>query len=466
MAGYATLADIRAALRGIATVSADGLAIADARKFREQLCDALTETAVFAADTAAREAARWLLRAAAPKLGVVTSSIHHLYMAVGKGQAGGFTVPAVNVRGLTYDTARAMFRTCRDLEAGPFLFEIARSEIGYTHQRPAEYAAVVTAAAIREGWQGPIFIQGDHFQANAKKYAADPAAETQALRDLIKEALDADFRNIDIDTSTLVDLSHPTLDEQQRVNYERGAELTAHVRKHEPKGVTVSVGGEIGEVGKQNSTVPELRAYLDGYARALRQHGAGLVGVSKVSVQTGTSHGGVPLPDGTVATVKLDFDALAALSACAQTEYGIGGAVQHGASTLPEECFDRFPKTKTLEIHLATGFQNLAFDHEAFPAELRAEIYTYLRENLGNERTAGETDEQFVYKTRKKAWGPFKRQLWSMGDDRRAAIGAALQAKFRQLFTLLGVSNTRGVVADHVPLVPPVVPPVPAGLLA
>jgi len=465
MAAFATLADLRAALRGIVTVAADGCTVTDARRFRQELTDRLTATGVFAEDAAVRDAARWVLRAAAGKLGVVTSSIHPLYMAIGRGQAGGFTVPAVNVRGLSYDTARAMFRTCQQLEAGAFIFEIARSEIGYTHQRPAEYATVITAAAIREGWQGPVFIQGDHFQANAKKYAADPAVETQALRDLIAEAIAADFRNIDIDTSTLVDLSHETLDEQQRANYERGAELTALIRQLEPKGVTVSVGGEIGEVGKQNSTVPELRAYLDGYHRTLARHGEGLVGVSKVSVQTGTSHGGVPLPDGSVGSVKLDFDALAALSACAQAEYGLGGAVQHGASTLPEACFDRFPAIKTVEIHLATGFQNLAFDHEAFPAGLKAEIYAYLRENLGNEGTAGETDEQFVYKTRKKSWGPFKRQLWGMADDRRAAIGAALQAKFTQLFTLLGVANTRGVVADHVPLVPPVVPATPAGLL-
>jgi fructose/tagatose bisphosphate aldolase len=464
MTAFSTMDELKGALKGVASVSADGLTVDDAKQFRSVLCDNLVETAVFAEDAAVRNAARWVIRAAAPKLGVVTSSIHPLYLAIGRGQAGGFTVPAVNVRGLAYDTCRAIVRTAQQMDAGAFIFEIARSEIGYTHQRPAEYAAVTTAAAIREGYEGPIFIQGDHFQANAKKYAADPAAETQALRDLIAEAIEADFRNIDIDTSTLVDLSHPTLDEQQRVNYERAAELTAFIREREPDGVTVSVGGEIGEVGKENSTVPELQAYLDGYNRTLATYGEGLAGVSKVSVQTGTTHGGIPLPDGSVAEVKLDFDTLAALSECATSQYGIGGAVQHGASTLPEDCFDRFPQTKTLEIHLATGFQNIAFDNESFPEDLRAEIYTYLRENLSNERSQGQTDEQFIYKTRKKAWGPFKRQVWSIGSDRRGAIGAALQEKLSKLFTLLGVQGTRSVVADHVPLVPPVIPPVPEGL--
>lgn len=464
MAVLNTLADLKTALVGAAAVGEDGLTITDAATFRGSVIDDLVETATFAEDADTRNAARWVIRAAAPKLGVVTSSIHDLYIAVGKGQAGGFTVPAINIRGLTYDVAQALCRTVMKMDGGPFIFEIARSEIGYTHQRPAEYAAAVTAGAIKAGYEGPIFIQGDHFQANAKKYAADPAAETQALRDLILEAIEADFRNIDIDTSTLVDLSHETIDEQQRVNYERAAELTAFIREHEPAGVTISVGGEIGEVGKDNSTVPELQAYLAGYNRTLQGYNASFVGCSKVSVQTGTTHGGVPMADGSVANVAVDFDTLEALSECAMREFGTGGAVQHGASTLPEELFHKFPTTKTVEIHLATGFQNIAMDHPLFPEDLKAEIYTYLRENLGNEHQEGWTDEQFIYKTRKKAWGPFKQQIWNIGDEARAGISAALEEKFTKLFTLLAVPGSRGAVNDHVPLVPPVIPPVPAGL--
>ena len=75
--------------------------------------------------------------------------------------------------------------------------------------------------------------------------------------------------------------------------------------------MTISVGGEIGEVGKKNSTVEELRAYLDGYRRELDAAGAGRAGISKVSVQTGTSAtAACRCPDGGVAEVKLDFDVL------------------------------------------------------------------------------------------------------------------------------------------------------------
>ena len=85
----------------------------------------------------------------------------------------------------------------------------------------------------------------------------------------------------------------------------------------------------------------------------------------------------------------------------------MAGAVQHGASTLPETAFNNFPRTETAEIHLATNFQNMLYDH--LPAALRDEIYDWLRENAKDERKATDTDEQFFYKTRKKALGPFKR---------------------------------------------------------
>src|SRR6185437_14995957 len=238
--------------------------------------------------------------------------------------------------------------------------------------------AVMTAAALREGFVGPLFIQGDHVQVNAKKYTADPDTELKALRALIEEELHAGFYNIDIDTSTLVDLSKPNLDEQQRTKYERAAELTKFIRDREPEDVTASVGAEIGEVGGKNSDVHELQAFMDGYIRTLKRLGT-YVGISKISVQTGTSHGGMVLPDGSIAKVQLDLAALKALSHDARTKYGLGGAVQHGASTLPPEAFGKFPECEAVEIHLATNFQTLVFEHPKLPADLRAEVNAWVK---------------------------------------------------------------------------------------
>src|SRR5207244_8429814 len=133
--------------------------------------DQIAYKAVFG-DGEAKAGARRTIHLEARARGAVSSSIYPLYMAIGRGEASRrFTVPAFNIRALTYDTARALFRAAMRHGVGAFIFEIARSEIGYTEQRPGEYAACVLGSAIAEGFGGPVFIQGDHFQASAKKWA-------------------------------------------------------------------------------------------------------------------------------------------------------------------------------------------------------------------------------------------------------------------------------------------------------
>jgi fructose/tagatose bisphosphate aldolase len=413
--------------------------------------DQLARLAVFGAEPE-REWARWAIWELGQAVGVRSASIHELYVARGRGEVRGLTVPAINVRGMAYDTARAIFRTANRLESGAFILEIARSEIAYTDQRPAEYVAVMLAAALREGFRGPVFIQGDHFQVNAKKFAADPDSEVASVKQLAAEAVAAGFFNIDIDTSTLVELSHETLDRQQQRNYEVGVAITRHVRSLEHDGIVISLGGEIGEVGTANSTVPELRAFMDGYNRTLAREAPGTVGLSKISVQSGTSHGGVVLADGSIADVQLDFRTLEELGNVARREYGLSGAVQHGASTLPDEAFHHFPRCETAEIHLATGFQNMLFD--LAPAGLRDEMYAWLRANAADERKPKDTEEQFLYKTRKKALGPFKRQLWSLDEETKSRLAAAYDRKFEFLFTQLGVGGTAAYVERFVRAAP------------
>ncbi len=457
----ATDTDLRARLEGVATITGSGLAVQDEAALRGELMDELVFEAVFNTDPGLRDAARWSSWSASQALGCGSASIHELYRARGRGDvpATAFTVPAINVRAATYLTARQAFASALERDGGTVIFEIAKSEMAYTDQRPAEYAAVILAAALREGWRTPVFLQGDHFQFNATRWATDPGGELEGLRDLTREAIAAGFLNIDIDSSTLVDLSLPTVVEQQQVNALNTAELTRLIRELEPGGVTISIGGEIGEVGKSNSTEEELRAYLDGYLALCD----GAEPVSKVSVQTGTSHGGVAMPDGSIAEVSIDFDTLRRLSTVAREEYGMAGCVQHGASTLPDDAFDNFPVNGTAEIHLATGFQNILYDGGGLPDGLRAEMMAWCSANCSDERKDGETEEQFLYRTRKKAIGPFKRQLWTLPADSEARVAADLRARFDLLFDELGIAGTRELVERHVTPVA-VTRPLPAAL--
>jgi len=440
-------AELLSTLTDCAHLDGDRLVIDAEAAFRDGGIRDLAWTAAFTSDDGAAAAAQWIVWEASQALGARSASIHELYAARARGEVSGFTVPAINIRAQTFDMARTIYETADEAGVAAVILELARSEQTYTYQRPIDYATGVLAGAIAAGWRGPVFIQGDHYQFNAKKYAADPEAMTEEIRRACRLAVEAGYRNIDIDSSTLVDLSKATTDEQQRENYRRAAELTALIRTLETDGVTISVGGEIGEVGKSNSTVEELRAYLDGYRRELDALSPRATGISKVSVQTGTSHGGVPLPGGGVAEVKLDFDVLRRLGDTAR-EYGLAGAVQHGASTLPDELFHRFPAVETAEIHLATGFQNALYEHPAFPAELHREIESWCFANALDERKTDETDAQFVYTSRKKAIGPFKRQLWELPT--RDEILASQRRKVAFLFTELGVNDSRSMIERYI----------------
>lgn len=430
---------------GALEVKGGHVAVRDEKALRATGIDALVNLAVFGSDDQ-KSLARWLIWETAQSLGIRPASIHELYVARGQEKLPHtFTTPAMNIRAMAYDSARAALAAVVRHNVGAFIFEIARSEMSYTSQPPQEYVSVMLAAAIKEGFRGPLFIQGDHFQVNAKKYS-DPAArdgEIGALKKLMEDALTAGFYNIDIDTSTLVDLSKPTLFEQQRLNYELCAMFSDYIRERTPKGVIVSLGGEIGEVGQKNSDIHELRAFMQGYEPLIRHK----PGISKISIQTGTSHGGVVLPDGSIADVTIDFGTLRELSIEAR-KHGMGGAVQHGASTLPESAFHKFVESQAIEVHLATAFQTLLF--EQLPDDLNKEVNAWLFKNALDERKPKDTDEQFLYKTRKKAIGPFKKQMWSLPEAQRAKVRHALSERFELLFARLGVHNTKDYVATHV----------------
>lgn len=428
-------------LKKVVEVKDGSISVKDKKGLRDMM-DSLIYSAVFEPDDAKRKSFFILVKEIAKAAGAIPASIQELYEEMGRNYPG-FTVPAINIRGLTYDVARVIFRKALELKVGPVIFEIARSEIGYTKQRPLEYSTVVLAAAVREGYEGPVFIQGDHFQIVRRNFLQDPEPEMNYVKGLIAEAIEAEFYNIDIDTSTLVDLDQLSIKDQQRPNFETTAKLAEHVRRLQPAGVEVSIGGEIGEIGSKNSTPDEARAYLDG----IRETFKGGKALSKLSVQTGTSHGGVVLPDGTLAKVKIDFDTLKILSDLARREFALSGCVQHGASTLPDDAFNMFPETGTSEVHLATGFQNMMYDSAHLPTEFREDVYAFIKTEFSKEKKEGQTEEQFIYATRKKGFGAIKKKWWDLPVAVKANIMKELEDKFGFLFNKLRVVNSVDIVA-------------------
>jgi fructose/tagatose bisphosphate aldolase len=445
-----------------AAISEGVLRIDDADAFRGSLPTLAANAADFGDRSAPADVqalARWIICEGAQQLKVKPASPQEVYVAIAEGRIDRImSFPAVNIRVGTLDTARAMFKAAKDNNVGALIAEIARSEMGYTRQSPAEYAAVLQAAAMLEGFEGPLFLQGDHVQLKAKPVTEGGAAATKEIdahKTLIREILAAGFGSIDLDMSPFERRTEESLsfDEQQAENARLTAEKIADVRGLEKElGIpwTVLLGGETGEVGKMNTRKEDLEAYAEGIiANMKRLEIDPALGIRKIAVNDGTAHGGTPLPDGSVADVSIAFDILK-MAADFGKKYGWAGSVQHGASTLPNNAFSLFPQHKAVEVHLATGFQNITFDSGIYKVKgAQSEIEQFLADKFRGDWKAGKTFAQFAYSTRKQATGPFKWMVWTMPEDVRAKVAEILYDQFAFLFGQLGVVDTKELVAKH-----------------
>jgi fructose/tagatose bisphosphate aldolase len=363
-------------------------------------------------------------------------SIQKFYEKLAQNEIEQLTVPAFNIRVLTLDAAKALFRAAKKERAGAFLVEIARSEMEYTRQPPKEYASLIIKAAKEENFEGPLFLQGDHFKIKKEIFRQNKEEEIQMLEDLIKEALNNGFYNIDIDASSL-----PLQENAFYTAYFTG--FIRDLKLPKPK-ETIAIGGEVGEIGGRNTTLEEFREFIITYQRHLREFGTDK-GIIKIAVQTGTSHGGKLLPSGELAVMEEDFDVLREISQEAK-KYGLAGAVQHGASTLPQDYFKKFPETGACEIHLATLFQNIVYDSEYFPADLKERIYQWVLNNYSDKKKEGENDKQLFYRFRKKAIGVFKEEIENIPQQSINKICEELEDKFQFFFRALNVAGTSELI--------------------
>jgi len=77
-------------------------------------------------------------------------------------------------------------------------------------------------------------------------------------------------------------------------------------------------------------------------------------------------------------------------------------------------------------------------------------MYAYLDENHANERKSGMTDDQFYYKSRKRAIGAFKKAIWDLSEEDKSAISLAWESQFTQLFESLSIADTKGYVQKYI----------------
>ena len=339
----------------------------------------LAWNAVFG-DTDQKDAARWLLwqigqvgrRAARPRS---TSSTWRAAAARCRASPCRRSTSAA----LAYDTARALFRAAQQPRRAARSSARSRAPRSATptSARPSTRSWCWRRRCARAG-AARCSSRATTSRSTPRSTPPIPRASSGRCGDLTAEAIAAGFYNIDVDTSTLVDLSQPTATRRSSASTASVcAEITAFIRAREPEGVTVSVGGEIGEVGGKNSTPEELHAFMDGLPAALGQRAPG-ARRHQQDLDPDRHQ-----PRRRAAARRLDRPGQDRLRRrCERCSRDRARAVRHGRRGAARRLHAAGRAVRPLprardgcEIHLATEFQNMLFDHPAFPAALKREIY-------------------------------------------------------------------------------------------
>lgn len=378
--------------------------------------------------------------------GLYPASIAAVYQALGRGELAPMTIPAFNVRGLTFPLARAIWRAALQANCGPIIFELAPSESTGCDQTFEEYAAMVMAAAFKEGYQGPVFLQGDHF-------SVDHLNDVEPLKELALAVIESGFYQIDIDGSHQYNAQAGHLTEFHAPNAQVTSQLITALRQKQPRGIHLTLGGEVGEIGGRNTTVDDLVAFHIELEKYLP---ASTPGLDKISAQTGTTHSGIVLPDGTTGRMSVDFSLIAQLAQQAR-QFGWSGMVQHGASTLKFDDLAQLPTAGVVEVHLATQIQNILFDHPSFPVGLRdqmkRELVTSTRGAEGDHLDTADnlSEAQRFYQARWAAWGKYKTQLWQLPAEVISQVADSLAEWATSIFHSLKVAQHSQVLQDFYP---------------
>lgn len=378
--------------------------------------------------------------------GLYPASIASVYHALGKGELPPMTIPAFNVRGLTYPLARAIWRTAMQLQSGPIIFELAPSESTGCDQTFEEYAAMVMAAAYKEGHRGPVFLQGDHFNLDSK-------ADLPRVEELAISVIETGFYQIDIDGSHLYDDTAGSLAGFHAPNAQITGDLIDTLRCAQPRNIHLALGAEVGEIGGKNTTREDLVAF---HSELQKHTPSNTSSLDKISAQTGTTHSGIVLPDGSTGKMQVDFNLISNLSAQAR-EFGWSGLVQHGASTLRIADLAQLPDAGVIEVHLATQIQNILFDHPAFPQDLRNQMIAELTATTHGAEgdklndAAQLSEAQRFYQARWAAWGLYKKELWQLPTQVLDPICNSLADWVGEIFKALQVENKQRILQKFYP---------------
>ncbi|MCX5677728.1 MAG: hypothetical protein NTY76_01285, partial [Candidatus Omnitrophica bacterium] len=183
-------------------VTKDSVVVTNHGRFVERTVDYLALTAGLSGDSDTRAAAQTLLDELAASFNFKFGSSSDLNMFAGEGKEKNLyyatIIPVFNGTTAMYDKLRDSFKAVKESQKEAIMLELAMSKTRASREELSIFTASIIAAAIREGYEGLIFVQGDHYQVSGEGLVE---RELRGVAGPLRQAiLDAGGASIDIDT--------------------------------------------------------------------------------------------------------------------------------------------------------------------------------------------------------------------------------------------------------------------------
>ena len=358
----------------------------------------------------------------------------HIFKALEKERC---IVMAANIR--VQRSARGIMEAAKELDA-VLLFEIAKSEVGYTAQTPADFYQNIVQTAEEIDFNTPYAIHGDHITIKDTTPEAYKGGE-----DLIKAELAAGFTSYAIDASHNFNINATDVKEQLKDNIE----ITKKLAKLIPNEYSLEV--EVGEVGRTDpktgekdiTTVEEAFTFIT----ALRDAG---IKPDLLATNNGTSHGNVFDKNGNViAKIGIDLQRTKAI-ADAIKPMGVRIA-QHGITGTPLEFIPRLLDCGIIKGNVGTNWQNISLD--CIPEELKKKMEQWTLQSPDAAKTKAKkpniTENELILKNIKNAIKPFKAELAAIPDSYKKKLDETTKKSAIDFFKAFNAQGTGSKVKKY-----------------
>lgn len=447
-AKFSMMSELSDTIKGCLQVQNGQVSFLDQGKATGTLTDRLVYNSVFHPDTQIKATSRWLIKAMARASQIFPASISGIFEFSKHQGARNLTLPVFQITAFSYTMARSIFRAARENNACAFIFEIDSNQIFHGNQTSGEFSTIVSAAAIREKYKGPIFIQGDYISFHGEDYQQNPTQEKSRLKNLINEAIKSGLYNLWMDSSEDIPPRGVGGEKNQNSKAPLFAELTDSVRILEPKGIDISLGCQINPFQESGFKKKDIREFMEQYQAKLQSLNPGAKGISKLGFSPERNSLATQPIGAPYEPEPLDPNTLIGLSKFANEEYGLMGRINLKPSDSSQNNLKRFSKIGNAEIHVPLEYHTLMINHHDFPSEFKDELNFNFPNPLEEEKTQSPLSH--------KPFRVFKEKLWTLPEPLQQDISKDLETQVSSLLKALQIDHTQEMVfrSTSNPLVP------------